>query len=87
MGTALASRPAQLRSTLGMASIALTFVSWLSLGTLAVLVRMGINTNLFSADGMPRIALLVFFGTCFGFALRGTSRIEAILAGLLMVAA
>jgi hypothetical protein len=75
------------RSSLGMASIVLTFVSWLILGGLALSVRIGINTSLFPPYWMAPIALLVFVGTCLGFAWRGTSRIEAIVAGLLMVTA
>ncbi len=78
------------RSALGMTSIAVTLVSWLSLvilGALALSARMGIKANFFSPDWIPPIALLTFAGTSLAFALRGASRIEAVAAGLLVVAA
>ena len=80
------------RNALGMASIIVTFLSWFGLSMfalLALLDRMGLNANFFSfsLDWMPAIALLALAGTSLAFALRGASRIEAIVAGLLMVAA
>jgi len=80
------------RNALGMTSIVVTFLSWFGLSMFALLVlldRIGLNTNFFSfsPDWMPAIALLVLAGTSLAFALKGASRIEAIVAGLLMVAA
>jgi len=54
---------------------------------LPLLDRVGVNTGFFSVDWIPPIALLVLTGTSLAFALRGASRIEAIVAGLLMAAA
>jgi hypothetical protein len=80
------------RNALGMASIVVTFLSWFGLSMFALFVlldRIGLKTNFFSfsPDWMPAIALLVLAGTSLAFALKGASRIEAIVAGLLMVAA
>ena len=80
------------RSALGLASIVVTFLSWSSLSMSALLVlleRIGFNTNFFSfsPDWIPPIALLVLAGTSLAIALRGASRIEAIVAGLMMVVA
>jgi hypothetical protein len=80
------------RNALGMTSIVVTFLSWFGLSMFALFVlldRIGLNTNFFSflPDWMPAIALLVLAGTSLAFALKGASRIEAIVAGLLMVTA
>jgi hypothetical protein len=75
------------RSALGITSIVITFLSWSSLAILPLLDRIGINTGFFSVDWTTPIALLVLAGTSMAFALRGAPRIEAIVAGLLMVAA
>ena len=80
------------RNALGMTSIVVTFLSWSGFSMfalLALLDRMGINSNLFSfsPDWVTAIALLVLAGTSLAFALKGATRIEAIVAGLLMVAA
>jgi hypothetical protein len=57
------------------------------LAILPLLDRIGVNTGFFSADWNTPIALLVLVGTSLAFALRSASRAEAIVAGLLMVAA
>lgn len=75
------------RSALGITSIVVTFLSWASLAILALLARLDINTDFFSVDWTGPIALLVLAGTSLALALRGSSRIEAIVAGLLMVGA
>jgi hypothetical protein len=77
------------RNALGMTSIVVTFLSWFSLSMFALLALLDLNTNFFSfsPDWMPAIALLVLAGTSLACALKGASRIEAIVAGLLMVAA
>ena len=75
------------RSALGIVSIVVTFLSWSSLAILPLLDRIGVNTGFFSPDWTAPIALLVLAGTTLAFALRGASRIEAIVAGLLMVTA
>src|SRR2546428_13071926 len=78
------------RSALGPASILVTFLSWFGLAILALSALMDLNANFFnffSPDWIPPIALLTVVGTSLAFALRGASRIEAIVAGLLMVAA
>ena len=75
------------RSALGIISIVITLLSWSSLAILPLLDRIGVNTGFFSVDWTTPIALLVLVGTSLAFALKGASRIEAIVAGLLMVAA
>lgn len=75
------------RGALGLTSIVVTLLGWLILLLLPLADRIGLKTNFFSPDLVPPIAFLVLAGTCLGFALRGASRIEAIVAGLLMVAA
>ena len=78
------------RSALGMTSIGVTLMSWVSLVILALLAlspRTGFKANFFSPDWMPPIALLNLAGASLAFALRGASRIEAIAAGLLMLTA
>jgi hypothetical protein len=74
------------RGALGLTSIVVTLLGWLILLLLPLADRMGPKTNSFSSDWVPPIAFLVLAGTCLAFALRGASRIEAIVAGLLMFA-
>ena len=75
------------RNALGLASMVVTLLSWFGLAILALSALMDLNANFFSPDWMPPIAFLTVAGTSLAFALRGSSRIEAIVAGLLMVAA
>jgi CubicO group peptidase (beta-lactamase class C family) len=75
------------RSFLGLGSIVVIFVNWFGLAVLALSVLMSLDTGDFSPDWMHRIAFLTVAGTLLAFALRGTARIEAILAGVFMVAA
>ncbi len=75
------------RSVVGLACMVGTFLSWLGLAVLTLSILMHPSTSLFSPEWIPRIALLTFTGTFFGFALRGASRMGAILTGLLMVTA
>ena len=75
------------RSTLGLASMVVTLLSWFGLAFLALSVIMDLNAGSYSSDLGGLIALAVIAGTSLAFALRGASRIEALVAGLLMVAA
>jgi CubicO group peptidase (beta-lactamase class C family) len=75
------------RSFVGLASIAGTFLSWLSLAVLASIVLMDFNISFFPPYWITRMACLTFVGALFAFVLRGSSRIGAILAGLLMATA
>ena|SRR5216684_2587596 len=69
------------RGALGLTSIVVTLLGWLILLLLPLADRIGLKTNSFSPDWVPPIAFLVLAGTCLAFALRGASRIEAIVAG------
>ena len=75
------------RSALGLASVVITLLSWFGLAVLALSALMDLNAGSYLLDSLGPIALVVIAGTTLGFALRGASRIEAIVAGLLMVAA
>ena len=74
------------RSGLGIASIVVTFLSWASTCILLLIDRIGINTDFLSVDWTTPIALLALAGTSLAIALKGASRIEAIVAGILMAA-
>jgi|SRR6185437_8053052 len=65
------------RSTLGLTSIVITFLSWYS-ATILLLVGMA------SEGWVELLALMALAGTILGFTLKGASRMEAIAAGLLM---
>jgi len=69
------------RNALGLTSIVVTLLGWLILLLLPLADRIGLKTNFFSPGWVPPIAFLVLAGTCLAFALRGASRIEAIVAG------
>jgi len=75
------------RSTLGLASMVVTLLTWFGLAILALLALMDVNTSFYSPDWVGPIALIAIAGTSLAFALRGASRIEAIVAGLFMAAA
>ncbi|SRR6266567_3052667 len=75
------------RNALGIMSIVLTSLSWSSLAILPLLGRIDVSTGFFSVDWISPIAFLTVAGTFLAFALKGASRIEAIVASLLMVAA
>jgi hypothetical protein len=73
------------RSALGLTSIVVTFLTWLSLAVLALSERIGLNPSFISVDWTTPAVILVAAATPLALALRGTSRIEAIAAGLLLV--
>ncbi|SRR6266404_1502738 len=75
------------RSALGLSSMAVIFFGWFSLVILALSNLMHINTSFYSPDWVGPIALVILVGTALAFALRGTPRFEAILAGVLMIIA
>src|SRR3989454_4655139 len=75
------------RSTLGLASMVVTLLTWFGLAILALLALTDVNTSFYSTDWVGPIALIAIAGTSLAFALRGASRIEAIVAGLFMAAA
>jgi hypothetical protein len=64
-----------------------TLLSWFGLAILALSALMDLNAGSYSPDWVGPIALVLIAGTALAFALRGASRIEAFVAGLLMVAA
>jgi hypothetical protein len=74
------------RSALGLTSIVVTFLTWFSLAILALSERIGLNPSFISVDWVTPTVILVAAGTPLALALRGASRIEAIVAGLFMVA-
>jgi hypothetical protein len=75
------------RSALGLASLVVTLLSWFCLAILALSALMDLNAGSSTPDWVGPIALVLIVGTSLAFALKGASRIEAIVAGLLMVAA
>jgi len=75
------------RSVIGVISILITFLSWLAFMGLFLLVGLDSRTvdNLVEA-WLSAVLLMAFIGISLAFALRGISRAQVILAGLLMVA-
>jgi len=77
---------ARWRSTLGVMSIAFTFLGWIGLVVPFIFGLMGFNVDFV---GSTWITALFYFGVIaisLAFALRGTSRVQALLAGLLVLA-
>ena len=75
------------RNALGLISIAITLLNWVTFMVLGISDRIGLRTNFISDDWALPVAFLVLAGTSFAFALRGAARIQAIVAGLLMIGA
>jgi prepilin signal peptidase PulO-like enzyme (type II secretory pathway) len=73
------------RSVLGITSISVTFLNWFGCTILALSALVDFNIP-FSSDWVSPLALLVLLGTCLALALRGAPRLQAIVAGVLMVA-
>src|SRR5260370_12144851 len=67
------------RSTLGLASMVVTLLTWFGLAILALLALMDVNTSFYSPDWVDPIALIAIAGTSLAFALRGASRIKPIV--------
>ena len=76
------------RSALGVTSIVATLLSWLLLinPLLAPLFRMKSYPESLAEIVIPGVPASLLLGLTLGFALRGSSRVQVLLAGLLMVA-
>ena len=77
------------RSALGIASIAATFLNWLGFVVLALAVWLRMNVDfldLLPVDWTDINLLISAAGTLTALALKGPSRVQAFLAGLLMTA-
>ncbi|PYU23020.1 MAG: hypothetical protein DMG32_16885 [Acidobacteria bacterium] len=74
------------RNVLAVISILSTFVSWLAFLSPFLLSLIGIDTHRFADACLSAAFLMMFAGIPLAFALRGTSRVRTLLAGLLMVA-
>lgn len=68
-----------------MASILLTFIDWLSLVFLSLTLLIGSPANFFTANWTAVNDLIAVLGTSLAFALKGASRIQAFVAGFLLV--
>ena len=69
-----------------LAIILSTFVSWLAFLSPVLLKLIGIDTDRFADVCLSAAFFMMFAGILLAFALRGTSRVRTLLAGLLMVA-
>lgn len=74
------------RSILGVTSIAITFLGWLSFVIVLASSLIGGRTFLSPLDWEGALAGFVAIGMLFGLALNGASRLQAVAAALLMVA-
>src|SRR3989442_153788 len=76
------------RSVIGVISILITFLSWLAFVGPFLLMGLDSHTvnNLNFDIWLSVILLMLFIGISLALALRGTSRVQTLLAGLLMVA-
>ena len=74
------------RNVLAVISILSTFVSWLAFLSPFLLSLIGIDTHRFADAWLSAAFFMMFAGIPLAFALRGTSRVRTLLAGLLMVA-
>jgi hypothetical protein len=79
---------ARWRSVVGILSIVIASLSWLALVFPVVLDLMGFDAKIIvmTSTRASIILLLAIAGTPLAFALRGASRIQALLAALLIVA-
>ena len=77
---------ARWRSVVGILSIVIASLSWLALVIPVVLDLMGFDANIITSARAGIILLLAVAGTPLAFALRGASRVQALLAALLIVA-
>ena len=72
------------RSLIGVTSIALTLLNWLIFLALAFVLLMHLQANFFTAGWTAINALTAAISTSLAFALKGTPRTQAVVAGLFM---
>jgi hypothetical protein len=73
------------RNAIAITSIGLTFLNWLAFLFLAFTLLLGSRATFFSAGWTGINILLATAGTLLSLALKGTSRPQVLVAGLLMV--
>src|SRR6267142_6237020 len=75
------------RIGLGLASIALTLICWITILLLPTLERLGVSTDFFKASSVGILLLLALLSMLLSLALKGKSRIYALLASSLIFCA
>jgi hypothetical protein len=75
------------RIGLGLASIALTLLCWITIILLPTLERLGVSTNFFKVSWVDILMLLALLSMLLSVALKGKSRIYALLASSLIFCA